>query len=114
MRAIPYDHRLLNWDGRRGIEWTHQWMGTGDTWKDALSWWESLAVGSVIQYTARVKAMEEEHDVAVIWSCCQGVEGERSSIDLSGLDSGWEEGGGGWFLKGLGCAARDAGRAAGE
>ena len=65
MRAIPYEHRLLNWDGRRGREWTQQWMGTGDTWKDALSWWGSLAVGSVIQYTARVKAMEEEEPPVV-------------------------------------------------
>lgn len=64
MRAIPYGHRLFE-KGKRGREWNRQWTGTGGTWEDALSWWGSLAVGSVIQYTAPVKAMEEEEPPVV-------------------------------------------------
>jgi hypothetical protein len=35
--------------------------------------------------------MEEEHDLAVVWTGCEGVEGECSCRDLSCLDSGREE-----------------------
>jgi len=58
--------------------------------------------------------MEEQYDLAVVWSCRKGVESECACVDFPCLDSGGKERGGGWLLNGLGCAARDVGRVAGK